>query len=137
MAIPKVEYEKGAFGDVYRESVDTHNIKKARVSVARALNSAIIDHPGECDLARFGQRAFRAANRVPIEASAGEDVEGGPAGSAAPANGSTDGGTLESESAKTEAVILEGQLTEDEQKVLEAYRAYRSGLLKRKEARDT
>lgn len=136
MAIPKAEYEKGAFGDVYRESVDTHNIKKARVSVARALNSAIIDHPGECDLARFGQQAFRAANRVPIEASAGEDVEGGPAGSAAPANGSTDGGTLESESAKTEAVILEGQLTEDEQKVLEAYRAYRSGLLKRKRARE-
>lgn len=51
-------------------------------------------------------------------------------------DGPADGGTSESEPAKTEAAILEGQLTEDEQEVLKAYRVYRDGLLGRKRARE-
>lgn len=144
MAIPKAEYEKGPNGDLFRMSVDTHNIKKARASVARALNSAIIDHPGECELARFGQLAFRAANGELTKTSAGaktaaptgEDAKGGPTDSAAPDDKSADSGAPESEPAKTEAVISEEQLTEDEKTVLEAYRVYRSGLLDRKRARE-
>lgn len=104
--VPLSEFDRGPFGSTRRLSAATGNIKKARVSVGQALNSAIIDHPGECDLARLGQLAFRAANAIELDADSSAEPD----------------------------EVSGNALTDDEYEVLEAYRAYRGALLDRKRA---